>query len=247
MLEKIMEAGTGVYVLWGIGMLGLLLKIVADTYLRGLIKASENMATTKKRKLCTIRRKYENGRSLGINNGSGEAYAEKTVRSLKLISVPLEVWRRSGYTLCCIVVMIMSGSFWFEDPGWLSRDYIEAFLANGFLVCAFLLCIENIFLINNKMEILKANIRDYLENLSPVRCASQRRLASECKKGIKEESGKILMPELAVTSEGEIDYLGDTKSDDKSEIKSKREVNTVYNERDGNEELLNSFLKEFFT
>ena len=61
MWEKIMEAGKGIYFLWGIGLLGLLLKMITNTYLKSMIKASENMATTKKKSLRIMRQKYENG------------------------------------------------------------------------------------------------------------------------------------------------------------------------------------------
>lgn len=248
MWERIVEAGTGAYILWGIGLLGLLLKMITDTYLNVLIKASENMATTKKRKLYIIRKKYENGRSLGIREGSGEAFAEKSVRSLKLGPISLEAWRRSGYTLCCIIGMIMAGSFLYYDVSWRGSPNMEAFMANGFLVCAFLLCLENIFLINNKMEILKANIRDYLENLTPVRRASPKASAPEILGGKqREEPAAIMMPELAATRLGDEMVPGKLASEGKPVPSGEATVQAVYNERDSNEELLNSFLKEFFS
>lgn len=250
MWEKIVEAGTGAYILWGIGFLGLLLKIITDTYLNVLIRASENMATSKKRKLYIIKKKYENGRSLGIREGSGEAFAEKSVRGLKLGPIPLEAWRRSGYTLCCIVGMIMAGSILYYDVSWRGSPQMEAFFANGFLVCAFLLCLENIFLINNKIEILKANIRDYLENLTPVRNTVQRStspqiLGKESRHG-KESTG-IVMPELAATNVYDTAVPQVENLEGKPVPSGDTSVNTGYNERDSNEELLNSFLKEFFS
>ena len=228
MMQQILNAGSGVYLLWGIGLLGLLLTLITDVYLKSLVKASENMATTKKRKLCVIKRKYENGRSLGIRNGSGEAYAEKTVRDIKMGVIPLEMWRRSGKTLVCVTMMTMAGAFIYYDASWRGSPEMEYFLVNGVIISAFLLCLENIFLIKNKMEILKANIRDYLENLTPTRCAAPRPTAHKVDRG-KEESAAAEI--LEVDSNEHVE----------------NSTRSVYEGRASDEELLNDFLKEFFS
>lgn len=240
MWEKIMEAGKGVYFLWGIGLLGLLVKMITSTYLKGMIKASENMATTKKRSLRTIRQKYENGRSLGINKGSGGAFVEKNVRSLKLGAIPLEAWRRSGQALCCLVMLTIGVTFLYHDASWRGSPEMASFLINAGIVCAFLMFIENIFLVTNKMEILKANIRDYLENLTPMREEVTRRqkIPPIEKVSIRDSSEENQLREVALTDEELKGLLPEEE---------KKEETSFYNERDSNEELLNSFLKEFFS
>lgn len=246
MLEKFMEAGTGVYILWGMGLLGLLLKIMSNTYLKGLVKASENMATTKRRSLRIIRQKYENGKSLGINNGNGQAYVEKNVRRLKFVAMPMEFWRKSGQALCCLVCMAMAGAFLYYDVSWRGSPDMINFLANGVMVCAFLLVLENIFLINNKLEILKANIRDFLENIPAPREFSARAPARvkgdmgrgredviEIKKNLDGEKSGSGEKESAAT---ESYILSESQTDAEGDSQGK-----------GNEEILNSFLKEFFS
>lgn len=239
MWEKIMEAGKGIYFLWGIGLLGLLLKMITNTYLKSMIKASENMATTKKKSLRIMRQKYENGRSLGINKGSGGAFVEKNVRSLKLGAIPLEAWRRSGQAMCLLVMMTIGVAFLYYDVSWRGSPMMVTFLVNAGIVCAFLMFIENIFLVTNKMEILKANIRDYLENLTPIREEVRRtKIPSIEKVPPKEAVEKNQLEEVALTKE-ELEGLLPEEG--------KNSVNSVYDERDSNEELLNSFLKEFFS
>ncbi len=240
MLERITQVGNEIYFLWGIGLLGLLLKMITSTYLKSMIKASENMATTRKRSLRIMRQKYENGRSLGINKGSGQAFVEKNVRALKLGVVPLEAWRRSGVALCSIVLLSVGGSFLYYDVSWRGSPEMINFLINAGMVCAFLMFIENIFLVTNKMEILKANIRDYLENLTPLREEVKRRPVPIIEKvGAEESKKQSSIDEVALTEE-EISGL-------LPESEGKSSVNSVYDERDSNEELLNSFLKEFFS
>lgn len=169
MLERIMEMDTYVYILWGIGVLGLLFKMMANTYLKSLIKASENMATTKKKKLQIIARKYKNRQSLGMNNSNGDAYVEKNVRQMRFITRPFEFWQRCGNTFAFIVAALVAGAFLYYDVSWRGSPEMVLLIANGVCVCAFLFALENIFLISNKVEILKANIRDYIDNLTPAR------------------------------------------------------------------------------
>ena len=57
MFDEFMGLGTSVYILWGIGALGLLLKLAANIHMKRMIKASGNMATTKRRALRIMRLK----------------------------------------------------------------------------------------------------------------------------------------------------------------------------------------------
>lgn len=226
MYEVIIGLGTNVHILWGLGLLGLLIKICMSLHMRSMIKGSENMATTRKRSLRIMRQKYLNGRNLGINRGNGESFVEKNVRRLKWAGLPLELWRRSGIVLCVTSIMLMSGSFIYYETRWRGSPEMVTFFANGIMVCAFLIVIENIFLINNKMEILKANIRDYLENLTlpPPK--------------------ERMLPE-AFKEFGDLKEVAVSKAPAKVEIVEDDTGGTQGMTID-NEKVLDSFLKEFF-
>lgn len=243
MLERVMDMGTGVYILWGIGLLGLLLKMIASTYLKRMLKASENMSTTKKKSLRVLRQKYENGRNLGINSGSGEAFVEKNVRGLKLMAMPMEFWRRSGQLLACVACMLMAGGFLYYDVTWRGSPQMVLYLANGVLVCAFLLALENIFLVNNKLEMLKANIRDYLENLTPARAVPARNAQ---RPNIK----VVPQPKASESGREETRHGGTVPGEGESAVTSvydERASNEDVGRPQSNEEALNCFLKEFFS
>lgn len=232
MFERFIGAGNEIYILWGMGLLGLLLKIMVSTYLKGMVKASENMATTKKRSLRIMRQKFENGKNLGINNGNEEAFTEKNVRSLRFFALPMELWRRSGQALCFITLMMMSGAFLYKDVTWRGSPEMISFLANGFMVCAFLLALENIFLVNNKVEILKANIRGYFLNLSLPRELSARAPVRGGKNKNRAEVDCVEETPIADNEETELADL-ESAAADAQDVE--------------NEEVLNRFLKEFFS
>lgn len=230
MLERIANMGNGVYVLWGIGLLGLFLKMIANAYLKCLLRESENMVTTKKKDLRYMRQTYENGKNLGIRTGSSKSFAEKQVRKMRLLGKPFDFWRRIGELCTCVLIGAMAAAFLYYDPGWRGSPEMVTFLVNGVLVGACLLALENIFLTNNKVERLKANIRDYLENLTPLRT----REVKECgpvRCNAREGTEKIAKP---------------------CNLNEEKEsaATLAYNPRDENQEAsgeeLNRFLREFF-
>ncbi len=231
MYDMIMGLGTNVHILWAIGLLGLLIKMCVSIHMKSMIRASENMATTRKKSLRIMRQKYVNGRNLGINKGNGACFVEKNVRRLKWAGLPLEFWKRSGLVLVLSVIMVMAGSFLYYESRWRGSQEMVIFLANGVLVCAFLVLVENIFLINNKMEILKANIRDYLENLTLPR--REERVSPEDLKEFANLRGQI-----REAPNNKKDVAMEIAASDTGDETSKN----IENDR-----VLDSFLKEFFS
>lgn len=232
MWERIVEAGTGVHILWGIGMLGVLLKLIISIYLSGMVKASQDMSTTRRKSLKVIRQKLENRRSLAMEMGSGEAFVNKNVYNLKCLGVPLKAWSNLGRKLSLIVCMAISGAFLYYDVSWRGSPGMINFLANAFFVCAFLLFIENIFLVTNKLEQLKANIWDYLLSTGGSRVDSSGRHSK--------------ISEKIVTNQDKQETC--SGSDEGKDVNEDTLLEPGLQESAAdNEEILNSFLKEFFT
>ena len=237
-MDKIIGAGLGVHILWGIGLLGLLMCLVTNAYLGSLVRASANMATTKKKKLRIMRQKYENGKSLGLHRGKSEAFVEKNVRQLRLLGLPLPWWTSVHKSLACATAMAVAVAYIYYDTSWRNTPDNFFFLANAGFVGAFLMGLGNIFLLNNKMEILKANIRDYLENIPEPRAQNARPLPDispvYVDDGRKKRTQKHGENEVAAAVEApcftEVD-VGEKKDRDTGQ----EDV-----------ELLNRFLKEFF-
>lgn len=227
------------YVLWGIGAFGLLMKIFANTYLKGLLRASENMATTKRKFLRVMRQKYENGKSMGLRTGGGQAFVEKNVRSVKFIFLPIEIYSKLGRILLCPLCIVLGASFLIYDVSWRGSPGMLDLFANGIMVGAFLLMFENIFLINNKLEILKANIKDYFDNCMPKRELIRRQKISPETAAATE----VIEPNVARRLKREV-YENEIKEDNKNgQIdETKNEINDRQSE-----EILNSFLREFFS
>ncbi len=134
----------------------------------------------------------------------------------------------------------MAGSFVYYETRWRGSPEMVTFLANGVLVCAFLAVVENIFLVNNKMEILKANIRDYLENLTlpPIKD----RVAPEDLKefaNLRGQKGDGLVSK----SEGATKEIAASETTGKGSMSELEPKERAID----NDKVLDSFLKEFFS
>ncbi len=222
MLQKIMEVSTGVYILWGLGVLGLLLKVLANAYMGGLVRASGNIGDTNRKKLRTMRQTYENKRSFGLCGGDEESYAESFVKNLKFLTRPMEFWNHSGTVLSLVVCGVMAGAYIYYGKAWRGSPDMQFFFANSIIVCACLLALDNILLINNKVEILKANIRGYLERLPKPR----------------EETARKRQPEIARQEAAQTEH---------TEQEKEEEAPMEEKESAASEETLNRFLAEFFS
>mgnify|MGYP004666371755 CR=1 FL=1 len=237
MLERIMGMSTGVYILWGLGVLGVLLKFFANAYIRGMVRASGDLGDTKRKKLRNMCKKYENKKSFGLCGGDEEAYAESFVRGLRFLTRPMEFWNRSGTVLSLVVCGTMAGAYLYYDPSWRGSPDMQFFLANSILVCACLLVLDHILVINNKVEILKANIRGYLERIPKPREEPRARVEPFAIKKVAARTGKEdEAPKEPAEPSGEGTDDGKTASDPVPDKESA-----------ASEETLNRFLEQFFS
>lgn len=230
MFEKIMMFDTYQYILYGIGVLGLLLKLMANTYLKTLIKESENMEMTKNRKLKTVARKCKNRAALGMLEKSTDSYVEKNVGKIKLFGRSFSFYDRCGRWLSMCIVMMAAGGFLYYDISWRGSPNMTEYFANCVIVCAFLLALENIFCIRNKMDLLKANIGDFIDNISVASRKADSRQRIE---------NPVVTAKEAVASTVEVTKEKEALADTEGVSGKADEI--------PEDELIGSFLKEFFS
>lgn len=243
MLSGLTNAEMGVYILWGVAFLGLVLKLISNSYVKSMMRSTENMATTRKKNLRTLRQKYENRRNLGMEGASGD-FVEKNIRRWKFLGIPIEAIGRRFNLGVLSTIMITAGAFLFYDNKWRGSPEMVTFLANAVIVCAFLMSLENIFLTRNKVEIMKANIRDYLDNMTerkmPVR-------AKPLAVSGRMTDNNIIGDDLVLSnnmqqSSTEEENPARARASDHTAVKAESAA-TEHSQDDA----LNSFLKEFFS
>lgn len=160
----IQNQSTFVYVIAGLCFFGVLSKLLLQGKLHRLLKASENMASTKERQIRTIRNHYENNLNMDLQVHRIRAFVEKYILKLKYGGIPIRIW--DAVALEAAMLSIAAGGIGIINA--IHRNYGEQVIAEilvaAILSGAVLLTIENLFRIDNFYERIEANIEDYLEN-----------------------------------------------------------------------------------
>ena len=158
------EQSLFVYVVAGIGILGILSKLLLQGKLHRLVKESERMASTTKRQIRTIRNHYENSLNMDLQVHNIQAFVDKHLLKLRMCGIPIRIW--DGMTLEAALLAVAAGGIGVINT--IHKGYGEDVVFNILFVtiisCACLLSMENIFRIENSIDRLQANIEDYLEN-----------------------------------------------------------------------------------
>lgn len=158
------EQSLFVYVVAGIGILGVLSKLLLQGKLHRLVKESERMASTTKRQIRTIRNHYENSLNMDLQVHNIQAFVDKHLLKLRMCGIPIRIW--DGMTLEAAMLAVAAGGIGVINT--IHKGYGEDVVFNILFVtiisCACLLSMENIFRIENSIDRLQANIEDYLEN-----------------------------------------------------------------------------------
>lgn len=155
---------TFVYVIAGLCFFGVFTKLLLQGKLHRLLKASENMSSTKERQIRTIRNHYENNLNMDLQVHRIRAFIEKYILKLKYGGIPIRIW--DAVALEAAMLSVAAGGIGIINA--IHRNYGEQVIAEilvaTILSCAVLLTIENLFRIENFYERIEANMEDYLEN-----------------------------------------------------------------------------------
>ena len=214
MLERIMEQGTFVYILWGIGFLGLLLQMITAFLLGRAVKASENMITTRKRIFKEIRKKNEALKSLGVVTKDTEAFADKYLLKMRIMGAPLYSASNAMKTLRAVVCMVAAGGLLIYMKSEIPFQMSEELVLNGVIVAAFLAAVENIIPVKNKIGIMKANVMDYLNNTVACMKQKEEEPVLPFENEIPENQTEIFAREASTAVEGNKKKESDDVSDD---------------------------------
>lgn len=160
----IQNQSTFVYVIAGLCFFGVLSKLLLQGKLHRLLKASENMSSTKERQIRTIRNHYENSLNMDLQVHRIRAFVEKYILKLKYGGIPIRIW--DVVALEAAMLSVAAGGIGIINA--IHRNYGEQVIAEiliaTILSCAVLLTIENLFRIENFYDRIEANMEDYLEN-----------------------------------------------------------------------------------
>jgi hypothetical protein len=214
-VKEIFKENILIYVILGLCALSLLIKMLVSFAYKRLMKSSSQMNTSKNKLMKLIRLKFETCYKLKIGVNNVDAFVDKYVYKYRFCGILLYTWENlSGQLLILCLLTGTVGSVFglIYDCG---KVAILSTFFTGIFTAALLITFENMLNLNVKKNIIRVNIKDYLENYLKAKLENE-----------------FLTPELLEQYRNE--YFT-TKNPDK-ELKDMEQEKTVSMETGENEE-----------
>jgi hypothetical protein len=169
MLQKMFEENILIYAMIGMCGLGIVTKWLVSLAYKRLIKASDQMGSSKNKLMKLMRLKFETCYKLKIGVNNVDVFVDKYVYKHRFCGILLYTWENFSGQL--LLICMLTGSLGavlglIYECG--QTIVLSTFFA-GIFTSALLITFENLLNLNMKKNVVRVNIKDYLENYLKVR------------------------------------------------------------------------------
>ncbi len=146
------------------GVLSILLQWIMTLSLKGYVKASSNMKTTKKKLLLNLKNQFETIYGMNYQVRNIAAYVDKYLLKMRFLGMSYSSWEKAPFLSVGIATLLAGGElfygYWTGQPKAL---FVEIGFAYGAIcVCEFVL--YHLCAVHNKRQQIHIQLVDYLEN-----------------------------------------------------------------------------------
>lgn len=146
------------------GMFSLLLQAMMTLSLKGYVKASANMKTTRKKVMINLKNQFETIYGMDYQVRNIAAYVDKYLLKLRFLGFSFSAWEKVPFLTAGIATLLAGGGIFY---GYMKeesmKEQVEILFAYGMvLVCLFVFF--HIFGIKSRKEQIQIQLVDYLEN-----------------------------------------------------------------------------------
>ena len=224
-----------IYIMCGLFGIGVLLKFVLSRIYSSLIRASENMGSAKNKLTQVMKLKFETFYKLKIGVNNVDIFVDKYVYHHKFCGILLSTWENiCGQALitCLLVGSVGSILGLIYECG---KTQILSVFSVGIVSSGLLIIFDGILNLSGKKELIRLNMKDYLENFLKVRLEQQLlspEMIEQYKKEYleKEEIKGTMNPDM-VTATADNHYIMVEKSESMDKPLSKKEKRISKKER----------------
>lgn len=168
-IETLFQEHILIYAMLGMCGLGIVSKWFVSMSYKRLIKASDQMGNSKNKLMKLMRLKFETCYKLKIGVNNVDVFVDKYVYKHKFCGILLYTWENFSGQL--LLLCMLTGSLGavlglIYECG--QTVILSTFFA-GLLTSALLVTFENLMNLNMKKNVIRVNIKDYLENYLKVR------------------------------------------------------------------------------
>ena len=230
MFGTILEQSIFLYVIAATGICGIAAKLIMNGFLKGLVKGTGNMKSTKKKALVEIRKRYEELSYLDVSIRDTRSFVEKYIYKLKLGKSYISSWNSF-----CSNMMILAAGAGLIGTWWEYRTGSSVFTSAqigmwGIVACGVMQMVYNIFNTRRKCEMLSAELVNYMNNSLANRLkreqekqmeGSKQETDNRSRSGMKQTAAAVIEPN-GIDIDAALAQMGEQK-DRRSERKTETE------------------------
>lgn len=251
MFISLVEENILVYVMLGLCSVGILVKILLSLVYMRLMKSSDQMGITKNKLMKLLRLKFETCYKLKIGVNNVDVFVDKYVYKYKICGILLYKWE--GFSGQLLLLCMLTGTVGvvlglFYECG---KTAILSTFLGGIFTSALLIVFENSLNFHIKKDIIRANMKDYLENFLMSRLEREylnpellEQYQREYFKSEQEQQEKLV--ETIEINQGEIasdEDIGTVKG--KGKLKKSKSEQKLYELNKKDEKIIEEILKEY--
>lgn len=163
----ILEFITSNYFMSGVlafGVLSIFTQWIVMLSLKGYVKASANMKTTKKKVMINLKNQFEAMYEMNSKVTNMDAYVDKYMLKLRFMGATYSAWERLPFISAGITVIAMVAGGYYGYTVNAADIYYAQILAAGGIILACLYMFYHIFSIKTRKQQIHVQLVDYLEN-----------------------------------------------------------------------------------
>lgn len=147
-----------------IGILSLFMQTAMALSLKGYVKSSANMKTTRKKLMINLKNQFETIYGMDYQIHNTAAYVDKYLLKMRVMGLPYQFFEKLPYLTAGLVALLtVIGEFYGYTMGVKNQAQVEILFTSGLvLVCLYVFF--HIFGIKSKKEQIQIQLVDYLEN-----------------------------------------------------------------------------------
>lgn len=169
MVQELFNQNIFMYIMLGVCACGVLSKLILNIVYSRLVKASDSMATSKNKLTRLMKMKFETCYKLKIGVNNVDIFVDKYVFHHKFCGILLSTWENIGGQILMLCLLIGSISTVLGLIYECGKTQILSTFSVGIVTSGLLIFLEGMTNLTGKKELMRLNMKDYLENLLKVR------------------------------------------------------------------------------
>jgi hypothetical protein len=176
---------------------GIILKLVLNIVYTRLMRASDNMGTSNNELTLKMKKKFEACYKLKIGVNNVDIFVDKYVYRHRFCGILLSTWENIGGQVLMLCLLLGSISAVLGLIYECGKQAILSTFSVGILTSGLLIFLEGMMNLTGKKELIRLNMKDYLENFFKVRLEQELfhpELMEQYKKDyLVQEGGEIII------------------------------------------------------